>query len=284
MRSSGEAFIPDLVVGVKGSMGELSHHKQHDLGSFMLYAGGEMLLLDPGYFNGGAGDHTLPLIDGKGPGHRGARIVEAWEREQQRVMVIDSTPAYGRIAERVRRTILMLGGDAVVVLDDLASGEAAVRDDDGMPGWSPPPIAVDPDAIKATAQYQAAHKPEIDTESGAATIAGHNAAVTLWTFGPDVTLSARDRRFGRSWRFRNLAEEGVFDSHSLSGRYEIQPDKPLVTVLMPGRQGERGDGPQYERAGDRIRIGLPGGAEVVFKRADGVWRLARPARPAKADD
>lgn len=273
---SDDAFVPKLVVGVKGSQGRLSHHKQHDLGSFILYAGGEMLLLDPGYFQGDADDHSLPLIHGKGPEHNGARIVEASEHQRQRYMVVDAAPAYGRTAQRVRRTLVMVGDDAVVLLDDLVAGEGAVRDDDGMPGWSPPPIDVDPNAIKATAQYQAAHKPDLDTQTGAATVPGHNAAVSLWTFGPDLELQIKDRDFGKSWRFRSLAENGVYDWHSLTGEYVIQPDNPLVTVLLASPKNEKPAPPKYRRNGGRIAVALPGGPEIVFKQDDDGWRFERP--------
>lgn len=276
MRSDGQTFIPELMVGVKGSGGPLSHHKQNDLGSFMLYAGGEMLLLDPGYFQGGKRDHTLPLVNDHGPKHSGSEIVEAWEGGAWRAMTIDSTPAYGRMAKRVRRTLVMHGEAAVVVLDDIVAGDGAVRAEQGGPAWTPPPIGADPEAIKATAQYQAAQKPTIDAERGMVSIVGHETTLDLWTFGPKLTLDARERDFGKSWHFQNLAERGVYRWHSLEGHYTLSTDDPLVTVLLPRTNGEKSRTPEYQRRDDRIEVSLPDGTSVVFKWVDGQWAFDKP--------
>lgn len=279
MRSSGD-YIPNLVVGVKGSQGPLSHHKQKDLGSFMLYAGGEMLLLDPGYFQGGANAHTLPLINGKGPGVTGSRIVEAWEREAWRVMAIDSAPAYGRNAKRVRRTLVMHGDKAVVVLDDIIAGDGAVRAEDAGPGWTPPPVGVDPRAIEATAQYQAAQKATLDPKTGMATVHGRYGDLALWTFGPTLDLAVEPRDFGRSWVYRNRArDEDLYAWHSLTGQYTLDTENPLVTVLMPFEKGQPPDPPKYRRAGGGIVVTLPDGAKVAFEMAGGKWVVRSPSEP-----
>ncbi|MGM0491264.1 MAG: hypothetical protein ACQESR_31435, partial [Planctomycetota bacterium] len=49
-------------------------YKQNDLGSFVLHANGEAYLVDPGYYEGKATDHTLPLIDDQGPDVSGSSI------------------------------------------------------------------------------------------------------------------------------------------------------------------------------------------------------------------
>jgi hypothetical protein len=138
MRSSGE-LIPNLAVGVKGSEGLLSRHKQNDLGSFVLYAGGEMLLLDPGYYQGAAGSHTLPLLNGRGPIHLDSRIVETWQGGPLRQMTVDSSKAYGFAARRVRRIVVMAGDRAVVVLDDILPGGGLGCDGGMAPVVSDPP-------------------------------------------------------------------------------------------------------------------------------------------------
>lgn len=279
MRSRGEAFIPELVVGVKGSGGPLSHHKQNDLGSFMLYAGGEMLLIDPGYFQGGAREHTLPLVDGKGPGHSGSQIAEAWEDGPWRVMVVDSTAAY-KLADRVRRTLVMRGDQAVVVLDDVLPGSGVEAEGTAWSGWTPEPAVIPEQKRLATAQYQAAHEPVIDAGGRRATIPGHQTALHLWTFGPEIELDARERDFGRSWRFRQQARAGKFDWHSLEGTYVLHVENPLVTVLMPAPRGEQAPAsPQYKRTENSITVTLAGGHVVEFALVHGRWTLKRPTRP-----
>lgn len=254
MRSSGD-YIPQLVVGVKGSGGQLSHHGQKDLGSFMLYAHGEMLLLDPGYFNGGPDCHSLPLIDGHGPGKSGSKIVAAHDQRHWRAMVVDSARGYGKAAERVRRTLVMQGHSAVIVLDDIIpTGEGRI-----------------------TAQYQAAHATTVD-DQGDALIAGRQATLGLFTFGPELELSARKRSFGRSWGFVRLAKKGRLAWHSLTGDYAADPANPLVSVLVAVESGRKPPRPSYQREGDRITVVVPGGGgKVEFVRVEGQWALARAA-------
>jgi len=73
MRSSGD-FVPNVVVGVKGSAGQLSHHKQNDLGSFIVYAGGEMMLLGIGV-KGGLGSLRGRISHaGRVPGSHGGGL------------------------------------------------------------------------------------------------------------------------------------------------------------------------------------------------------------------
>ncbi len=253
MRSSGD-YIPDLVVGVKGSQGQLSHHKHQDCGSFVLYAGGQMLLLDPGYFNGKADSHTVPLVNGQGPKHSGSRIAAAWEDGPWRAMAVDSTRAYRKTAQRVRRTLVMHGDRAVVVLDDIHPA----------------------DGNGVTAQYQAAHAPQIDADGSAALIEGDEVSLGLWTFGPDLKMSATRRDFGKSWGFKKLAERGRISWHSLTGDYEADPENPLVTVLIPAGQQHKPPQPRYDRQGGSIEISLPDGATVRFALREGLWAFVRP--------
>jgi hypothetical protein len=283
MRSSGE-YIAELVVGVKGSRGPLSHHGQKDLGSFVLYAGGEMLLLDPGYYNGEANCHTLPLINGKGPGRTGSSIVQAWQSKDWRAMVVDSTASYRVWADRVRRTLVMHGDRAVVLLDDIVPGPGTVEEE-VFSRWAPPPD----EAGRArrdrriTAQYQAAHKAEVDDRTGVATVAADDGVLRIWTFGPELTLGVTERDFGRSWLFARRAREGAYAWHSLQGDYFAETDNPLVTVLIPAAKASRPDPPTYERDGKKITVKLPDGAMIDFEQVDGVWKLTRPQRPAGDD-
>jgi len=247
---SDRSYVPNLVVGVKGSGGTLSHHKQSDPGSFTFYAGGEMFLLDPGYHKPDATSHTLPLINGKGPGKKGGKIVKASKSRERRVMVLDASRAYGT-AKRMRRTIVMLGDRAVVVLDDIVpSGENRIK-----------------------AQYQAAHETRINRNPTFALINGRKVRVFLWTFGPDLTLKSRKRTFGDSWVFQNMAEDGRITWQTLSGSYRASSDNPLVTVLLPVSRGRKTARPRFENTGDTIRLALPGGSGVEFSKTEDGWTL-----------
>ena len=267
---SDNGFLPALMVGVKGSRGQLSHHKQRDLGSFVVYARGEMLLLDPGYFQGQADAHTLPLIDGKGPGVSGSTITGQWQGGPWRAMVIDSTDGYGKAARRVRRLLVTRGSEAVVVLDDL------------LPAADVP----------ITAQYQAAHETRLAADGRAAKVQADKAEMGLWIDGPDLKLSVRKRDFGKSWRYAKLAERGEVAWHSLTGRYRAEEDNPLVTVLKIADRGDLTE-PAVDRAEGKITVRVSARVRVTFLQADDGWVLRppdedvagadRPGRPDRPD-
>jgi len=286
MRSSGE-YRPELVVGVKGSGGTLSHHAQKDLGSFVLYAGGETLLFDPGYFNGKPESHTLPLIHGKGPGTSGSRITKTWKNETWRSMTINSSKTYAEVARRVRRILVMHRTRGVVVLDDILPGKGPVGLED-LTGSAPPkpPGGSSAKKIPVTAQYQAAHRATVDAETGVATVVAPDARLHLWTFGPELYLDVNKRNFGRSWLFKKRADQGDYAWHTLSGKYASNPDNPLVTVLIPADQKTDPGAPKYRREGNTIVVRLPGARPVRFRKTTDVdgngetkeakWRFVRP--------
>ena len=278
MRSSGD-FLPKLVVGVKGQGGLISHHAQQDAGSFVVHADGEAMLIDPGYYQPDAGAHTLPLIDGTGPGLTGAPIAEAWEAGGQRAMAVDATACYrggkvedlsgglggkqrpfqqkpdGPAPRRFRRLIVLAGDAGAVVLDDILPA----RD---RPG-------------RVESLWQSAWKPQI-AEGRTARIRGRRGALALRTFGPELELAAEARQFGRSWIWRRLAEAGQVDWHTLRGSYAADEARPLVAVLT--REDAKAAPPEvtcrFEEAGIAVTIG--GQPPVRFRRRPGGWQVVRP--------
>ena len=257
MRSDA-AFIPGLAVGFKGSEGPLTHHKQNDLGSYVLHANGEAYLVDPGYFEKKPTDHTLPLIDGKGPGVTGSRVTEGWEAGPWRHVTLDSTRGYGKAARRVRRLIVMHGKNAVIVLDDLLPAK-------GKPG-------------KITAQYQTAWPPSIDPDSpGTLTVAGQKGKLRVMHFGHAIRLEATDRTFRSGWHWKKIAKEGPGDWHSLAGTYTAHAASPLVAVAQPVGAEEAFPAPARCTYGKgTVTVQLPGGATVTFKQTDHGWACAKP--------
>jgi len=257
MRSDG-TFTPKLVLGVKGGRGPLTHHKQNDLGSFVLQANGEAYLVDPTYYEPKATDHTLPLIDGKGPGVDGASITEAWEKGPWRHMTVDSTDGYGKAAMRVRRLIVMHGEHRVVVLDDLVPAK-------GKPG-------------KVTTHFQTAWPPTLDADAANPMIVrGQKGAIGLRCFGHNVTLQANDRRFRSNWSWAKIAEGGPGDWHTVSGSYTADPARPLVTVIQPAAgDADPPDPPRVQYADDTIEVRFTDGAAMTFKHDKAGWRFAKP--------
>jgi hypothetical protein len=256
MRSDG-TFEPGLVVGVKGSRGPLTHHKQNDLGSYVLHANGEAYLVDPGYYEGKATDHTLPLVDGEGPGVSGSSITRAWEKGPWRHVTLNSTDGYGKGARSVRRLIVMHGEDSVVVLDDVLPAE-------GKPGT-------------ITAHYQSGWTPKIDREKNVVRIEGQNGRLALRAFGHDLDLSAKDRTFSSGWYWKKIDENGPGDWHSISGTYTADPARPLITVLRPAAPDEKpSHEPECSYEKGEIVVSPNPGYEVRFVRRKGRWQFVRP--------
>ena len=256
MRSDG-TFNPGLVVGLKGSRGPLTHHKQNDLGSYVVHANGEAYLVDPGYYEGKATDHTLPLIDGEGPGVSGSSITQSWEKGPWRHVTLDSTDGYGRAARSVRRLIVMHGEDSVVVLDDILPQK-------GQPG-------------EITPQYQTGWTPKIDSDANAVRIEGQKGRLELRAFGHDLGLSAKDRTFSSGWHWKKIDEHGPGDWHSISGTYSADPARPLITVLRPAGPGEElPREPECSYEEDEIVVRPNPACRVRFVRREGRWEFVRP--------
>ena len=238
LRSAPRPDAP-LVVGVKGSDGPLPYHKQHDVGSFVLYGRGEPLLVDPGWGVAGAARHSLPLIDGGRPDASGGFITDSWERGERRLAVVDATQSHRRHGvRRVRRHVLTHGDRYAIVLDDLLPAPDA-------PG-------------KVVSSFQAAHPAEIGDAT--ALVRGDRAAARLHFSGPDLELRAEKRG----------------EAHPVVAEYRIADDKPLVTAIAVSEKGaDAPPPPRVERRGDRIAIHLPDAPPAVFRRTDRGWALVR---------
>ena len=199
---------PDLVLQAKGRpSGMLQFHEIHqDGGSFVLQAGGDPILIDPGYFPGmqnagaDAAKHSVPVIDGRVPvgglpGYNGRSIPEfasvitnAWEKQNQRGFTIDTTLPYSDPAQkkiekkkesaaddrpapaprRVHRVFVMNGSEGVVVLDDIVPGEGA------------------PGAI--VTRFQTAQIPEIQDGANELTLSGWKTKVGMQIDGEGAHL------------------------------------------------------------------------------------------------
>jgi hypothetical protein len=248
LRSDGASFKPALVLGVKGRDGSTTHHAQADLSGFVLQAGGESFLIDPGYYQPKAEHHSVPLIGGKGPQARGrALIADAWETGPLRTMTVDATHAYQDAgATRVRRVFVLCGDRMAAVLDDIAC--------DG-------PV---------TAQYQCGFPTELIGDGAGATIRGEAGALTVRPHRPGLTLAVEGPvDFGRSWVF---AKTGV-QWYRVHGEYTADPERPLVTVFVPGESG----GVTCERRGSEIRLVMEKDAAtaVRFRQTDAGWAVVR---------
>jgi len=228
----------NLVVGIKGGDGPLPYHHQKDVGSFVIYAQGEPLLIDPGWGMRRWEDHSLPVIDGGAGDPSGSVITVAQEHGDWRLMVVDSTKAYAKTgARRVRRHILMFKNTHVFALDDLVGSDTG----DGV----------------VQSRFQAVSLPSIDGTG--ATIAGEIAQAHITFDGPELSLS----------------QEKIKRAFPLVASYTIDPDRPLLTTIVlsrrdtPQPQTPQPQTPQIERSDKSITIRFSDTSAGFHKSASG---------------
>jgi len=250
LRSNGTAFKPALVMGVKGRDGGMTHHTQEDMPGFTLQANGESFIIDPGYYQGKAANHSVPLVDGKGPDKRGRALIEdAWEHGDLRTMTVDATDAYKATGARcVRRIFALCRDHAAVILDDV--------DTDG----------------EITAQYQCGFPVELAEDTRSAVIVGEQSRVHIRPLGRRLTLKMEGPvDFERSWVFKKTGVQW----YQVRGTYPANPAQPLVTILQPMGETEPGRDVHLEWAEDSLVIEEAGKSIVTFERDDRGWALKK---------
>lgn len=258
---SAPGFIGPLVLNVKGHAGLLGHHKHPDKGNFQLHGRGEAWIITPGYYNSRPTDLSVPLVDGQA-GDAGeqtaAPITACWERGPYRAISVDATAAYAKTAraQRVARHFVMLGDQAVVILDDIQPAR-------GAPGL-------------ITAQFQAHYPATLLGDRPV--IQGERARLVIETHGPAIEWSIEGPRdFGRSWVYRRWQQEGWVAWHSIRGRYRALPEAPLVSVLqVTDAAGELPAPAIVRRERDRVTVALAGGLTARFERKDERWTIIQP--------
>jgi hypothetical protein len=173
-------------------------------------------------------------------------------------MTVDATEGYGKSVLLVRRLIVMHGEDRLVIVDDILPAD----------GHDPPEV---------TTQFQTGWVPKVDNDGDHPLIVkGEKGTLGVRCFGHDVELSAEDRRFTSGWHWKKIDEEGPGDWHSVRGKYQSDPDRPLVTVLQPAAgDADLPNPPTVRYAGDRITVSFPDGVTVRFKQETTSWRLDR---------
>lgn len=259
LRSDGSQLVPLLVTGVKGKGLHSTHHANEDQGSFVFYAGGEAILIDPGYFEPEARQHSLPLIgdprtmalDPTAP----CPLSDAWESGSLRSVTVDSTAAYRRgpnarspLAERVRRVFVQVGDEALVILDDIQP--------------------TDPQAM-VTLQFQAG-VPVTMQADGSVVFAAKAGPVVLRSHGSAVEYSVEQQTFHKDWVYAKL---GVPWS-TVSGTCRVDVERPLVSVLTVSPEGTQR--PVHVRYGSQGVDVSVGNHAVRFRQVDGVWKAVKP--------
>lgn len=254
MRSHGRADAP-LLVGLKGIQnGPQPYHQQSDTGSFTIYARGEPLVVDPGWGQSSSNQHSIPLIDGRGPDKWGAALTDTHSHGSWRAAVVDATDAYHwkTGATRVRRTVAMHREGAVVVLDDIAPH----RDRPGKVAWKLQTLVADL------------------AEDRLIKVAGKNAAMTAKLFGPEVETSSQQHRK----KYQEI------HWHTVTADYNAAPDRPLVTVFEVAAGTEPpAIAAEVTYEPDRITVELARRGKLVFRKIGAGWGLVKPGGEGDED-
>ena len=163
---------------------------------------------------------------------------------------MDATATYPKDSvARVRRQFVVYGGEALILLDDIAVAP-------GKPG-------------QITAQYQAGF--EASAQGDKAMITGKKNRVALQTFGPKLELKATGpQKWGKSWIF----EKKNVQWYGINGTYASDAAAPLVTVLMPTALTGEAPAASVTREGQTITVKLPSGATATFNNGANGWEFA----------
>jgi hypothetical protein len=255
LRSDG-GEIPKLLVAVKGNGKQNTHHANCDQGSITLAARGETLLIDPGYYEGAADAHSLPLPAGadlkvwdpKAP----APLSSAWEQGEIRTMTVDASAASKKAGmARQRRIVTLIGERAAVLLDDLVP-EGGTR--------------------KTQTQFQCGFPVEVGADRRTARVKGAKGELQVTLDAPGLQLAdAPVRKFGKAWIYADKGRAW----HPLHGEWACEANVPCVAVLQPVAAGANGEPVKIERAADRVTVHV-GATVLAFTRGtDGMWQLIR---------
>lgn len=253
---SDKAIKPGLMITVRGyGEKEVSMRGQHlDVGSFLLYARGENFLIDPGYNQPEPVNHSMPQINGLDVQVRANAPLMGDEKGNLRMLTIDPTLAYKKPNTPVtafRRTWVMAGDEAVILLDDVRETAAVVS------------------------RFQAGFAAEIQPDHRSAIIHGKSNRLWMGAFGPEsqMTMSG-PLDFGKSWVYKQWADEGKVAWHRLEAAYQHDPEKPMIWVFVPMKGTAAAPDVSVRHDRDRVAIKVPGQSEVIFNKVEGVWQAA----------
>ncbi|MES2465042.1 MAG: heparinase II/III family protein [Armatimonadota bacterium] len=126
-RESGQSIwkTPTTWFVFNGGWTSDKSHANQDLGSFILVAGGERLIHDPGYGKVETADHSTVLVNGKGQIKGVQGTYKRWGTGKGfRYLACDFTGAYGKASPLTRfvRHAVQVGDSCLVLVDDLAAG------------------------------------------------------------------------------------------------------------------------------------------------------------------
>jgi len=265
LRSDG-SLTPQLMTAVKGMGTVHTHHANQDQSSFVLYARGDALLIDPGYFEGEPTDHSLVLPDVKKPDklqldEEAHAPVSGRTSGSIRVLRVDATNAYrkgkkgAQTLSSVRRIVVQVAGRATVVLDDVRSSKKN---------------------LGVVSRFQTGFPADVPGKRRFH-VHGNNADLHAYVFGPQPSIQVQGpHTFSeKSWFYPVYFDRIDAAWHTVSVRRTLDPGRPAVTVLVPAAAGasETPSEPEVQYKDSKITVRLDSKRTVRFIKKEKRWHV-----------
>ncbi len=251
---SGTNYDSVWSAGIKGSRPRYTHHNQADTGAIYIDYRGDRMIIDPGYYKPHAEDHSLLLINGIGPdeptGYTG-KIIKCLESSDIRYLVCDSTKAYKGLAKRAVRQMVMIGEEAVIILDDIV------------------PSASD---SSVTAQYQCGGITSKNGENKVK-INGNHSSLQMEFFNIneiELDLLSESSLHDTHWGY-HFADCRLFP---VNVKFTATEKYPLISVFVDGKYMAE---TQVKYCDRELIIILSSGRKVLFAFIDDEWVLEMKA-------
>ncbi|MCA8911449.1 MAG: heparinase II/III family protein [Planctomycetes bacterium] len=200
-RGAGHAILSSdkLWLAYNGGWISDKSHNNNDLGTFVLVHDGERFIHDPGYDKNETDKHTTITIDGESqPKASQAKFLAFEEGKKFAWFMNDLSDCYGGKTKRATRSVIMVNGEYLVIVDDV---ETTGTDDIDLRFQSKLPIET--------------------TETGAV-LKGKTGELHIIAATPEVAVATGDTA-------------GAVKHVSLRAK-QPSSDVTFVTVMFPGKQ------------------------------------------------
>lgn len=254
---SGPAWDCRWTAGIKGARPPYTHHNQPDAGAFFADLRGQRMLIDPGYYKGSPTDHSLPLIGTVAPAAASdwtGKILACAHRDDLCWLACDTTLAYRGAAARVRRWLVLVGQEALVLLDDVV------------------PAGAEDASARVLTQFQCGGPTRAlpgDGRSIAVTAPGASLRLDVLTHaGMRLDLHPERDLHDTHWGY-HFANCRLFP---VSGAYRASRDEPLLATFQDATDRSPAS-PVVIRTPDRIELTFDTGSRLAFFAGPDGWQL-----------
>lgn len=252
-RGAGHAILqsPRLWLAYNGGWTSNRSHSNNDLGTFVLVAGGERFVSDPGYGFSLTEDHSTVLIDGKGqPENVKGTYVRFGNDEQFAYLASDLSACYpGTGLKRFTRHVLMVRGTYIVMLDDLETDKPVQFE------W----------------RLQSRLPTKEHPTDGRTTVKGSRVDLHVVAAAPNP-CTVRSESMPGVWRRGRRREQMHLTAVAPSSAAR---QSTIVVVLYPSPSEGLPPKVKFDRQGVLTVMAGEATDRIAFERTDFVWELRR---------